>query len=664
MAHPVVFRFAVWFGKAFPGLKHWSRLPALLAAIAFGCGIAIGNALPGQPTRPLYICTVCLATVFGAVGLLGKRRLVRMAAFAAAGVAVMAAARIDQAAVFDAVAKLDRPFMVYCSGRIVSVPMRREGGYRFLVACDSLYDRAGRSALHGKTILFLTADSINLGGRVLARGSFFVPEHPAVPGAPDRYLYYLSSDIWGTFLAGHQLPLEYRPTFFERSADSFRQTVYAVLGNVGDEGRRALLQAAFLGDKNPVPVRLQNIFRNAGITHLLALSGQNVAMLAAAIAVLLFPLPIPRPWKLIVILAGLWWFLFVIGLIPSLFRAVAMATLVTASLLFQRKSYPLNALGLAAVIWLAMAPQSLFTPGFQLSFAATFAIVAIFPRLRTIIVLRRVRFKPALSFVLDAFWISAACFIATVPIIAWHFGSVSLYGLFFNIVAVSIMTFALWAVSAGIVFQPWIPLLAGLCAKTAGFFLEVLIRSADFGGRFAWSLVQVPLPTVGQIIVFALFIVGLFTVKRELAGRYTLVALLAAAIVLPADGLASRAFDKMETCVFRGRETAAMGLYIPRAGAYLFYGPDSAAVDSQQIRGWLRHVGAARCTRLLLGAASTARDSADVVLHCGDTALLAPQCRCVAGPVDGKRPALECTIGSNRVVFTGTTAVGSGVIVR
>ena len=180
----------------------------------------------------------------------------------------------------------------------------------------------------------------------------------------------------------------------------------------------ALLAGLLLGDRTSLPRDVDTGFRLAGVYHILAVSGFNVAILAAAVWALCRFLKIPRSAgaaTAIVIVIG---FALVVGASPSVLRAVVMAVLVLAALLLERDASVTNSLALAALAILAVRPGDLFDPGFQLSFAATLGIV-VAPLPRHVIV--------------GALAVSAAAQLAVLPVTLTHFNQLSTIGVVANL---------------------------------------------------------------------------------------------------------------------------------------------------------------------------------------------------------------------------------------
>lgn len=191
--------------------------------------------------------------------------------------------------------------------------------------------------------------------------------------------------------------------------------------------RRALVEGVLLGDDNGLTPGLKNAFRRSGLYHLLAVSGQNVVLLAGGVLGLALLLGIPRAWAHLGALAAIAGYVLAVGPQPSVIRAAVSGAAVSVAWLAARERDPWHVLLLAAVVLLAWNPYTLYDAGFQLSFAAVIAIfLAVGP------VLRVLEGYPVPSWIGGAVAVSAACSVATAPILWLQFGAVPLLGILAN----------------------------------------------------------------------------------------------------------------------------------------------------------------------------------------------------------------------------------------
>ncbi|MCP5469446.1 MAG: ComEC/Rec2 family competence protein [Chlamydiales bacterium] len=161
---------------------------------------------------------------------------------------------------------------------------------------------------------------------------------------------------------------------------------------------------------------LQNDFCKLGLSHLLAISGLHFALITLFLRRLLFFLP----YKLatILILCSLTFYFLFVGNTPSVQRAWIFMLILFLAQLLEKRSYPLNTLGVALIIATLLSPFSLLTLGFQLSFLATFGILL---------------YQPLLKKRLFAFTIAVHVFILPLVLFRFHYfhPHTLLYNLFF-----------------------------------------------------------------------------------------------------------------------------------------------------------------------------------------------------------------------------------------
>jgi ComEC/Rec2-related protein len=137
--------------------------------------------------------------------------------------------------------------------------------------------------------------------------------------------------------------------------------------------RAALLRGLAIGDTRTFDASAQARFRRAGLAHLVAVSGSNVAIVLGAVALGLGPFaPLVRLGGA---LSALVMFVLVVGPEPSVLRAAAMGAVGAIALFSGRRAEPLHALGLALIFVVALRPGLVSSVGLHLSAAATAGIV-------------------------------------------------------------------------------------------------------------------------------------------------------------------------------------------------------------------------------------------------------------------------------------------------
>ncbi|MEM9647938.1 MAG: ComEC/Rec2 family competence protein [Bacteroidota bacterium] len=168
-------------------------------------------------------------------------------------------------------------------------------------------------------------------------------------------------------------------------ASEFRNHIISKLRNEGfGPSELGVIQALLLGYRGDISADVYDDYKNAGAVHILAVSGLHVGILLLFLQFLFTPLshlPKGKILKLLVIVLSLWVYAFIAGLSPSIVRAVTMFSFLAYAMHLNRPTNTFNILALSLFFTLLLKPLFLFQVGFQMSYAAVFAIVWLYPKL-------------------------------------------------------------------------------------------------------------------------------------------------------------------------------------------------------------------------------------------------------------------------------------------
>ncbi|MDE6339710.1 MAG: ComEC family competence protein [Muribaculaceae bacterium] len=144
-----------------------------------------------------------------------------------------------------------------------------------------------------------------------------------------------------------------------------------------DKHTQNFLITLLLGDRSYLDPQLKATFTDAGVSHVLALSGMHIAIIGGIFLMLLFPFNFYGKYKLRYVIATtlLWLYTFLSGMAPSTIRACIMITFMTVAILAERKNYAINALSGSVLFILLFAPVTLFDAGFQLSVVCVASLI-------------------------------------------------------------------------------------------------------------------------------------------------------------------------------------------------------------------------------------------------------------------------------------------------
>ena len=361
------------------------RIPALLPAL----GVLLGAAAGLRLEAPHLLLLVALGG--GGVALGGRTG--RFLTGASLGLAATALASGGSAAAIDP----GRPVEVV--GR-VAAHWRIDGDDASApFAADAIVQRrpdlprvVARTTLAPLLVLPASDEPPPLGARLRVRGHLrrspgYANAVPVPPGP------------WRLGVKSRRLvELETPPGPLARLAASLRRRVEAAFVEVepiascgptgsrrrvpgcgGDEEGRgtAMVRALVLGDPSAVPDRWRRGLRRAGLSHLLAVSGLHVGLVAGL--ALLLAAPLPARLRLVVALVAIAAYLLAAGPRPSLLRAALMGFLAAVALLAERRPSAANALAVAAAALVLHRPALVDDVGFRLTVSATAGILGLAP---------------------------------------------------------------------------------------------------------------------------------------------------------------------------------------------------------------------------------------------------------------------------------------------
>lgn len=224
------------------------------------------------------------------------------------------------------------------------------------------------------------------------------------------------------------------------------------------------LASVFLGRRELLTDEAE-FFANAGLSHLLAISGLHIGLTCLVLSFILRFFNIKFRACLIISLIFLYFYTFLVGASSSTLRAAVMYSVFAFSFFLRRKSNPLNSLALAGFVILFMDATAIFAIGFQLSFASVLSIILGF---------RIFKIKPARNVILNhikqIFFCSLFVSLFITPIVSYYFGKIYILSILYNIVLIPFFTFILGVNFLLIIFSP-----ITFIAQSLGELLSVFI---------------------------------------------------------------------------------------------------------------------------------------------------------------------------------------------
>ena len=267
----------------------------------------------------------------------------------------------------------------------------------------------------------------------------------------------------------------------------------------------ALVRGLTIGDTDGIGVATLEAFRRSGLSHLLAVSGSNVALVLAGAGWLFRRLSFKLRMGACVTAIAL--FVLVVGPDASVLRAAAMGAIGLFALALGRQTEPLHALGLAVAVVIVVRPQIVFSIGLHLSVAATAGIVLWTSRVE--VILRRLPGVIRLPLA-----VTASAQVAVLPVLVAGFGQASVVAPLANLLAAAAVVPATALGLVGGAVGVVSPALGGLILRTAQPFAAWILGVAEICARPSWASVSVD-PSLAWLLAGPVVAVALWSIRSH-----------------------------------------------------------------------------------------------------------------------------------------------------
>ncbi len=274
----------------------------------------------------------------------------------------------------------------------------------------------------------------------------------------------------------------------------------------GDEG--ALSLAVLTGNTASLSDAAYNNFKACGATHLMAVSGFNLAVLTGMLYKILRRMLVPKVPLILVCSASVWFYVLLAGFSSSMIRAAIMMLVFLLSKLFNERTDSLNSLGFAAFL-ICLDPYAVTDAGALLTFTAVLGLITVNPFL-----ISKVRCKnKIIKNVLQTICSSVSVFVTTFPVMYFMFGEVSIAGIFLNVVLIPLSEVLMITAVFFSAFSSF-----GVIRSVTVFILKTvsgaMLGITEYFARFSFSKVTISSQFFALLIfcVFVLFAVA-FLIK-------------------------------------------------------------------------------------------------------------------------------------------------------
>lgn len=522
--------------------------PAFKLAILFSAGIIAGRYLSESLyyTIPLLILLVAAAIVFR------KNESAKMVLiFVCAITAGIIKINVDEF-VFESKTinfkgrDLSNVFLI---GVVDDLPEYSSERIRFTVDVSEIVSRKDTLKTGGRVLVILKEKkklSVNdsmpvleAGDRVFLFGTLRDAPEETNPGDFNYREYLALNDIHKTFIVNYYSDAE---VISKNNLNFFGQKIvyparkFAIENinrNTGNE-EGAFLNGLVTGYRADMPKEMKEDFIKAGVMHLVAVSGLNVAYIIIFLTLFFSLLRIPAGIRIYFIIAALIFYVFFTGAPASIVRAAIMGSVLLINFKVQRKINFYNVIGISALLILMYNSTQLFNSGFILSFSSVISIVVIYNKIDKYIGKRidniNRKYRKVLYYLYGTLLTTLAAQIGVLPITLMYFGKVSISGIFTNMLVIPLSNFSLALGFLQVITGAFSEFLSSLIASVNYYVLHFQLGFIKWAAELSFSYFEYyGVTLLAAITFYAVLLLLLATGRNNI--KYTASGILAVIIL-------------------------------------------------------------------------------------------------------------------------------------
>ena len=322
-------------------------------------------------------------------------------------------------------------------GTVEEVVNVEDGFSKYIISIKSVDNR---EISKEKMVLNVTGNKVlNIGETIYFNGELKLPKENTNPKLFNYRLNLKTEKIYTTMSVKEHSITEIESeniTLRYRVKAKFADIIVNTLNTYLSEKNSSLLSSIFLGQSSYLSSEDMDVYREMGLAHLLAVSGLHIGIISGFISFVLSNLGIKRRTNIIITLSTIWAYGYLIGFPPSILRSSIMFTILYYAQLIHEPYDSINSVSFAMFVLLLINPYYLFNLGFQLSFAATFSIIILSPKIR-------LKLYPYHNKVIQSLSSILGVQIGLLPFQAYYFNNINLLSILANLMIIPIVSFAL-----------------------------------------------------------------------------------------------------------------------------------------------------------------------------------------------------------------------------
>ncbi len=427
---------------------------------------------------------------------------------------------------------------VTVEGYIYSEPDIREKKINYTVKTLSIESEGKTKKIKGKILLTVLREEKGIlydyGSKVSIMGTLNLPTGQRNPGGFNYRDYLMKSGISASmFAVPANISVEkgkYSNLLVE-SGIKIRSSIVNVINKCLPPEQAGLLNGMLIGYRDGLSEEVQQAFSDAGLSHIMAASGMNIAFVIAPLIFLFKRIHLRPKAANPIMISTLVLFVYITGFSPSIVRAAIMAIIILVGQMLRRETDILTSMSFSAILLLIYNPGLLFDVGFQLSYAATLSLVLLYKNIKQLI-----NFKFIPGFIRDMAAVTIAAQLGVMPITAFYFNKMSLISVFSNLLVLPLVqTVTIIGAAMALIGQASI-----VVAQLIGYFncvlLSLMLLITKITSQIPLAAVRVVTPHLPVILAYYCLVIFFFYTKPlyklKIKKRYYLGAASAVLIII------------------------------------------------------------------------------------------------------------------------------------
>lgn len=392
------------------------------------------------------------------------------------------------------------------TGRIFDDPQLQKGKTVFTLKAESINDKSFCDHAFIRVSVYSDnlAEKLEYGSFVQITGLIKAPQGRRNIGGFDYKKYLAARKISGTMNIPEKslVILDGQETFWLKKAGyTARKIIIRGLEQCLSKEETSVMAGMIIGYTSDMPDEMEESFRKAGLSHVLAVSGANIAFLLFPLLWLLQFLGLSRRWASAISLPLLFLYVFAAGMEASVVRAAIMAGVMLTGNILWRKHDIYCSMAVSAIIILFDNSYMLFDIGFILSFAATLSL-AVFCK-----PISEKMPKKVPKAINDTISCTIAAQIGVLPVIAYNFNTVSTVALISNLLVVPLTGFiTLMGVIIAITGNVLLPV-GIILGKVTSLFIKLFLLLTNGLASISWAEIWIATPPLTLLILYYLFLI-------------------------------------------------------------------------------------------------------------------------------------------------------------